>query len=84
MIGRNRGLCLKWVCPGFAGVPDRIVLLPGGRIVFVELKKPKGGKVSKLQKWWRQRLQGLGFLSLIIKDEQDIADFEEIIKAWRT
>ena len=35
MIKRHDGLCLKWVCPGWAGVPDRIVLLPGGRVLFV-------------------------------------------------
>ena len=33
-VGRAGGLCLKWVCPGFSGVPDRLVLIPGGRVVF--------------------------------------------------
>ena len=37
------GLCLKWVSPGNSGVPDRIVLMPGGKAIFVELKRP-GGK----------------------------------------
>jgi hypothetical protein len=41
------GLCWKLKMPWFTGVPDRMVLLPGGRIIFVELKKPKGRK-SKL------------------------------------
>ncbi len=49
-----RPLCLKFVSPGFTGVPDRIILLPGGRLVFVELKQP--GKTERP----RQRLvQGL-------------------------
>lgn len=39
------GLCLKWVCPGHTGVPDRIILFPGGVIAFVELKRP--GRRSK-------------------------------------
>ena len=32
MVKRHGGLCLKWVCPGWSGVPDRIVLLPPGKI----------------------------------------------------
>lgn len=63
------GLCLKWVCPGWAGVPDRIVLLPGGRIVFVELKRPKGGVLSKRQKWWADKLTDLGFNYWTVWDE---------------
>ena len=56
------GLCLKWVCPGHRGVPDRMLLFPGGIIAFVELKRP-GAKVKAggLQEWWRQRLVELGF-----------------------
>ena len=55
------GECLKFVSPGNTGVPDRIILLPGGEIKFVEFKKP-GGRLSKLQKYWQQRLIDLGFI----------------------
>ena len=79
MVESHGGLCLKWVCPGWAGVPDRIVLLPGGRVVFVELKRPKGGKVSKLQLWWLKKLIWLGFQVWIIWDSEDLAKFEEAI-----
>ena len=34
------GLAIKWTAPAFAGVPDRIVFLPGGRIILVEVKAP--------------------------------------------
>nr|DAJ98259.1 MAG TPA: Nuclease [Caudoviricetes sp.] len=56
------GLCLKWTCPGHRGVPDRMVIFPGGIIAFVELKRP-GAKVKAggLQNWWRQRLAEFGF-----------------------
>lgn len=56
------GLCLKWVCPGHRGVPDRMILLPGGIIAFVELKRP-GAKVKAggLQEWWREKIQSFGF-----------------------
>lgn len=55
------GRCLKWTCPGWSGVPDRIVLLPKGRIYFVETKRPKGGQLSALQKKWCEWLTVLGF-----------------------
>ena len=40
--------CLKWVSPSEAGVPDRILIGPDGRVGFVELKRP-GGKLTPLQ-----------------------------------
>jgi len=53
------GWALKFVSPGNAGVPDRLVLLPGGRIVFVELKQDHG-RLSPLQKQMHFRLRELG------------------------
>lgn len=54
------GKALKWVSPGFTGVPDRIVFLPG-RIIFVELKKPglRDGRSAR-QKKVAALLEGLG------------------------
>lgn len=69
------GLALKWSSPGNSGVPDRIVLLPGGRVVFVELKRPKGGRRSALQKWWASELMALGFGYCCIWNESDLEDF---------
>lgn len=56
------GVCLKWTCPGHRGVPDRMILFPGGGIAFVELKRP-GAKVKAggLQEWWREKLASFGF-----------------------
>ena len=72
MVKRHGGLCLKWVCPGWSGVPDRIILLPGGLVLFAETKRPNGGKLSKLQKWWRDQLQRLGFRYWLIWNRKDI------------
>lgn len=47
---------------GIAGIPDRMILLPGGKIYFVELKRP-GEHPRPLQKWWIKRLKSLGFVS---------------------
>lgn len=74
------GRCVKWVSPGNAGVPDRIVLLPGGKILFVELKRPKGGEVSALQRKWREWLTALGFTVWHVFDETDLTLFSITIK----
>lgn len=73
-VERTGGLCLKWTCPGWAGVPDRICLLPGGRIVFVEMKR-EGGKVSNRQAWWKVKLERLGFKHYFIWDDEGVRQF---------
>ena len=59
MIKKRGGLYFKFVSPGTVGVPDRIVILPGGRIIFVELKT-EIGRLSNIQKWQIQRLADQG------------------------
>ena len=80
LVGRHGGRCLKWVCPGWAGVPDRIVLLPGARIAFVETKRPKGGRLSKLQEKWQEWLSSLGFTVSVVWNQEDLERFEEMIE----
>ena len=83
-INRRGGWCPKWTSPGAAGVPDRIVLLPGGRILFVEMKRPKGSRVGALQEYWRDVLTRLGFEHRIIYTESELhnllaeLDLEEV------
>lgn len=72
IVKRHGGKCPKWVSPGWSGVPDRLVLLPGGRIIFVETKRPKGSKVSALQKKWHEWLQELGFMVMCAYTEADL------------
>ena len=67
------GLCPKFVSPGTAGMPDRIVLLPGGRIGFVEVKAP--GKVPRpLQAARHAQLRKLGFKVYVLDDPAQISD----------
>ena len=47
-IKSHGGLALKFISPGYAGVPDRLVLMPGGKMCFMELKAP-GRKPRPLQ-----------------------------------
>lgn len=78
LVKQTGGLCLKWVCPGWAGVPDRIVLLPGGRVIFVELKRPKGGKIGSRQMWWHIKLITLGFRHCFIHNDEELEAFERL------
>ena len=59
-VKKRGGLAVKFVSPGLNGVPDRLVLLPGGKMAFVELKAP-GGSMRPLQKKRASQLAGLGF-----------------------
>lgn len=79
MVEKHGGLCLKWVCPGWSGVPDRIILLPGGCVIFAETKRPKGGRLSRMQTWWHDRLRALGFWALVVWNEENIKTLELVI-----
>ncbi len=68
------GLALKFVSPGFNGVPDRIVLLPGARIVFIETKAP-GKKLRKLQNWVCNKIREFGFVVLRIDTKERVNQF---------
>lgn len=76
IVKDNGGYCLKWVCPGWSGVPDRICLLPGGRLCFVELKRPKGGRLSGMQRWWAEKLTALGFHYALMWTDPHLKVFE--------
>jgi hypothetical protein len=80
MVERHGGRCLKWVCPGWVGVPDRIILLPGGHVKFVETKRPQGGRFSMMQRKWKEWLQALGFEHYFVHDEGALATLELIIR----
>jgi hypothetical protein len=69
------GEAYKFESPGNNGMPDRLVVLPGGIIHFVELKKPKGGILSKLQKFQHRKLKTLGVHVYVIKNEEEIQNF---------
>lgn len=59
-VRRAGGVALKLVPFACKGVPDRCIILPGPWIVFCELKRPRGGRISEHQHWWRDKLIALG------------------------
>lgn len=59
-VERAGGRCLKWVSPGHTGVPDRIILMPGGRVFFAETKAP-GQRERARQEYVQRRLREFGF-----------------------
>lgn len=62
---KRGGLCLKFISPGYAGVPDRLAILPGGHTAFIELKAP-GEKPRPLQQHRHSQLRQLGIKVYII------------------
>ena len=67
------GLCLKFVSPGWAGAPDRLCLLPGGKIFFIELKRP-GERPRKIQLKRHEELRKLGFSVYVIDGKEYVLD----------
>ena len=77
------GMCPKFVSPGTDGMPDRIVLLPGCRIGFVEVKAP-GKEPRPLQVKRHRQLRALGFLVFVLDDSKQIPGIIEAIKGGGT
>ena len=68
---RRGGMAPKFTSPGTNGMPDRIVLLPGGRMGFVELKAP-GKKPRLLQELRMRQLRRMGFLVAVVDNVAQI------------
>ena len=73
-VRKTGGLCLKFVSPGWAGAPDRVCLFPGGRVCFVELKRP-GEKARPLQTHRARQLRELGFRVELIDSKEGVKEF---------
>lgn len=73
LVKQAGGKAYKFVSPGNAGVPDRIVVLPGARIGFVELKR-QGGQLRELQRFKRAELENLGCYTAVVDSEERAAE----------
>lgn len=74
------GLALKFTSPGWDGMPDRLALLPGGRMAFVEVKAP-GKNPRPLQLARHRTLRQLGFRVYVLDDEEQIGGIIDEIRA---
>lgn len=79
-VKKAGGICPKFVSPGTDGMPDRLILLPGGCLAFIEVKAP-GCKPRPLQVRRHEVLRSLGFKVFILDDELQIQSIlSEILK----
>ena len=70
-VKKRGGICPKFVSPGFAGMPDRIIILPHGKIAFAEIKAP-GEKPCPLQLSRHKLLRRLGAKVYVIDRPEQI------------
>ncbi len=79
-VKKAGGIALKFVSPGFNGMPDRLVLLPDGHIAFAEVKAP-GKKPRPLQASRHRLLRSLGFSVYVIDDSDQIGGMLDEVRA---
>ena len=70
-VEADGGVFLKFPAMHVEGFPDRILLMPRGITCFVELKRPKGGRLSEMQKYWHKKLDELGYEVFVVKDKME-------------
>ena len=79
-VRREGGRAFKLVCPGFDGMPDRMLLMPYGKIAFVEVKAP-GKKPRPLQKSRHEMLRHLGFQVYVLDSIEQIGGIIDAVCA---
>ncbi|MBT2696361.1 VRR-NUC domain-containing protein [Bacillus sp. ISL-40] len=78
-VKKIKGIAYKFESPGNSGVPDRLVLLPGGKAYFVELKAP-GKKSRPLQIAQQRKISNLGFPVLEIDSKEGVDIFIHTVR----
>ncbi len=74
------GIAPKFISPGMDGVPDRLILLPGGHMAFAEIKAP-GRRLRPLQVKRKRQLESLGFRVYVIDSPDQIGGVLDAIQA---
>lgn len=72
-VRKAGGLWLKWVSPGYVGVPDRILIAPGGLVAFVEMKQ-ESGRLSRRQHYVCGMLRAMGCRVYVIYNKKQALD----------
>ena len=73
------GIAYKFISPGNVGVPDRIIIMPNGKIYFVELKTDKG-KLTELQNRQINMIKSLGQEVVVVYGKSGADEFIERLK----
>lgn len=81
-VKKLKGYCLKFWPITVTGFPDRVILLPGGKVCFAELKST-GNTPSPMQRLWIGRLVKLGFWVEVIDTTEKLKSFTEKLAAWQ-
>lgn len=76
MVRSRGGLCYKFVSPSNPGVPDRIVITPGGRTIYVELKT-EIGRLANIQRWQLDEMRRRGADIRVLKGLEEVKAFVE-------
>lgn len=77
-VKKRGGIAFKFVSPGYNGVPDRLIVMPGGSMYFVEVKNERG-RLSPMQVQCHKMLKALGVHVYVIWSKEDVDAFMEII-----
>lgn len=78
LVKLNGGMCIKLLCDQLIGLPDRMCLFPGHKIVFVELKTT-GRKPKRIQAYMHNKLRALGFRVEVIDTVESVINFVDDI-----
>lgn len=78
LVKINGGMCIKLLCDQLIGLPDRMCLFPGHKIVFVELKTT-GRKPKRIQAYMHNKLRALGFRVEVIDTVESAINFVDDI-----
>lgn len=82
-VKRKGGRAYKFISPGNAGAPDRLVILPGGKVGFAEIKRSPEEEPTPLQKSQIRFLKKLGCFAEVVDSEKLINEFIEKLESWR-
>lgn len=79
VVGDLGGLCLKMPADLYIGIPDRLILMPDGRMYFVELKKLTG-VLTEAQHKYIYRLRKMGYNVVLVKGFTSLTKFIKELK----
>ena len=74
-IDERGGFCPKFIDKGRRGAPDRLVILPGHPTYFVELKRPKLGRLAPWQERYHEQLRACGQKVWVLSSTEEVDDF---------